>query len=104
MCDMSYRTWHMEVELLIGANPSVRTAGVLHRSLVGSVFGPLPLLELLDHARRDRAALGIHVNLVELGRVEAEDFRLVLFDQFLVAEILGHLVCELESSDRIDCS
>src|SRR5215813_4836228 len=94
---MSYRMSHMESGLLIGAHPSVRTAGVIHRGFAGSVFGPLSFLEFLYHVRRDRAAFFLHVYLVEVGGVEAEDFRLVLFGQFLVAELLGHLVRELES-------
>src|SRR5262245_61729074 len=58
--------------------------GVLALSAAIQV-GPL---HLLQRVLRQRLALRLHVDAVELGGVQAEDLRLVLLGQLLVAELV----------------
>src|SRR5262245_49188130 len=82
--------------LRIGTHPTV--GGVVAHAAALQVGR----LQLAQRVRGQRVALGLHVDAVDLGRVEAEDLRLVVLRELLVPELLAQLVCDLEPLHQVD--
>src|SRR6266705_4338538 len=82
--------------LVVGSHPAVGRIAALPAAIYVSN------LHLLERIRGQRFSFGCDINLVELGGVQPEDLRLVFLGDLLVAELLAHLVTDLEALERVD--
>src|ERR1051325_3479579 len=84
------------VDLVVGAHPAV--SGVATLAAVFNVSG----LQAVERVSRQGVAFGFHIDLVEPRRVQSEYLCFVFFGDFLVAELLAHLVADLEALKGIN--
>src|SRR2546423_1686202 len=82
--------------LIVGSQPAISRIAALPASFEVSS------LQLLQPVSRERIASGFDINVVDPGRVEAEDLRLVFFGDLSVAELLAHLIADLEPLEGIN--
>src|SRR5262249_26672670 len=87
------------VILIARAHPALRVVSRISSDLFIRI---LALLEALDRVIRQRVKLRLRIDLIQLCRVQAEDVRLILLRQLLVAELLAQLVADLEALHQIN--
>src|SRR5262245_5383143 len=81
---------------------NIRPHPAIRRVAPPAALAEVLLLELAERVGREGLAMGGDIDAIDLGRVQAEDFRLVLLGQLLIAELLAQLVGNLEALEGFD--